>query len=133
MASRRATVREMTRVSFIIVSPLFHTLNQAQLFSSVPHPSPPVAQRAMGHPSAIWQCTDSRPHNMLDHQSVYHRKRSESVLIARVLTTSRDLLSDNSKNLTMEMKFPERNHAGGGPHICNDQKTYLATPVLLIT
>src|SRR2546422_155845 len=115
MASRRATVREMTRVSFLIVSPLFRALNKAQLFSSVPHPSPPVAQHAMGHPSALWQCTDSRPHNMLDHQSVYHRKRSEYVHIARVLTTSRDLLSDNSNNLTMRMKFPEINHTGGGP------------------
>src|SRR5437879_2100889 len=36
MANRRATVREMTRVSFItIVSPLFRTLNQVQVSSSI--------------------------------------------------------------------------------------------------
>src|SRR5215470_4162204 len=33
---RRATVREMTRVSFIIISPLFRALNQAQVSLSGP-------------------------------------------------------------------------------------------------
>jgi hypothetical protein len=36
----------------------------------------------MEHRIALWHCTDSRPYNLLDHQSVYHGKRSESVLIA---------------------------------------------------
>jgi hypothetical protein len=40
----------------------------------------------MGHPIVRWQSTDSRSYNMLDHQSVYHRKRSEEALIDRVLT-----------------------------------------------
>jgi hypothetical protein len=64
----------------------------------------------MERPIALWHCTDSRSSNMLDHQSVYQRKRLESVLIARVLTTSRGELSDTTKNITMRRKFPERKH-----------------------
>ena len=39
----------------------------------------------MEHPIALWHCTDSRSYNMLGHQSVYHRKRPESVLISSFL------------------------------------------------